>query len=105
MMCRYMEENPAGVSPPEQQHYMLLGTPTFVLSAGLSLRLPLDKGFEQDACTVCKSCYEFTFFRRLFPPVFWETIQGPEMRIISKTCLSLALLLLTSYSPLLARTF
>lgn len=66
--------------------------------------MPLDEGFERDACTVSKSCYEFIFFRILFPPVHWENIQGPEMRIISKKCLSLALLLLTSYSPLLART-
>ena len=34
----------------------------------------------------------------------WENVQGPEICIISQKCLSSALLLLSSYSPLLART-
>lgn len=66
--------------------------------------MPLDEGFEWEACTVCKSYYEFTFLRRLPPPAHWENIQGPEIFIIFQKCLSLALVLLSSYSPLLART-
>lgn len=48
-----------------------------------------------------KTVMNLHFSGDFFPPVCWENVQGPEMRIISEKCLSLALLLLTS---VLART-
>lgn len=65
--------------------------------------MPLDKGLKREACTVCKSYYEFTFLRRLPPPAHWENIQRPAISIISQKLLSRALLL-SSQSPLLAGT-
>lgn len=62
------------------------------------------EAFAWETCTVCKSYYDFTFLRRFPPPVHWENIESPEICITSQKCLSLVLLLLSSYSPLLART-
>lgn len=83
---------------------MLLGMPTSVLSAGFSLRFAFRQRFWTGCMYYLQKLPWIYIFQETFPPVCWENVQGPEIRIISEKCLSLALLLLTSCSPFLART-